>query len=324
MKNIQGRGWYPLRLTDSHETPGKNRHMRTNLHGLPVEKRPSLITFEVVLRMSLSLLLALLAPRRAQAATITYSDETFNPSDWELTIAWEFYPGTSVAGFQQYPGGGNPGEFGGVSLRSVAPNAVAVMRPETYDPTVQGEILSISSSADVRLLRNVGADGFLPYRPLISQNGQFFYGLWAMGVSSGNWVPFAFGSNVLTAARFIGVGDAAALHPDFSARGAPLQFGFMVDSGTLFSARDSELGVDNWCMTINTVPEPGLGAFTLLTFVTWALSRWSRPRCPAMTRMGFWQPGQHSGSTCQTRRIKSRRFLEGSLRGGTGSPTCQP
>lgn len=244
--------------------------MRTNLHGFRIKKGPSSIGSDLVLKMSIPLLLALLAPGRAQAATssITYSDGTFNPSDWTLTIAWESYPGTSSVGFEQYHAGGNPGEFGGVSLRSVGPNAVAVMRPETYEPAVQGEILSISSSADVRLLRNAAVDSFLPYRPLISQNGHFFYGLWAMAVSSGDWVPFAFGSNVLTAAQFIGVGDAAALHPDFSAQGAPLQFGFMVDSGTRISARDSELGVDNWCMTITTVPEPGLGAFSLLTLAT--------------------------------------------------------
>ena len=38
----------------------------------------------------------------------------------------------------------------------------------------------------------------------------------------------------------------------------------------------------------------------------------------AMTRIGFWQTGQRSGSTCQTRKMRSRHRLEGSLRGGCG------
>ena len=38
----------------------------------------------------------------------------------------------------------------------------------------------------------------------------------------------------------------------------------------------------------------------------------------AMTRMGFWQTGQRSGCTCQTRRIRSRHRLEGSFSGGEG------
>ena len=38
----------------------------------------------------------------------------------------------------------------------------------------------------------------------------------------------------------------------------------------------------------------------------------------AITRIGFWQTGQRKGSTCQTRKIRSRHRLEGSLRGGGG------
>ena len=38
----------------------------------------------------------------------------------------------------------------------------------------------------------------------------------------------------------------------------------------------------------------------------------------ARTRRGFWQTGQRSGSTCETRRITSRHFLDGSLWGGGG------
>jgi hypothetical protein len=38
----------------------------------------------------------------------------------------------------------------------------------------------------------------------------------------------------------------------------------------------------------------------------------------AMTRIGLWQTGQRSGSTCQTRRIRPRRFFDGSLRSGCG------
>lgn len=39
----------------------------------------------------------------------------------------------------------------------------------------------------------------------------------------------------------------------------------------------------------------------------------------AITRIGFWQTGQRSGSTCQTRRMRSRQPLEGSLSGGGGA-----
>ena len=255
--------------------------MKTNRDGFPTSTRGSRFSPAIRLTRSILILLTTLLPgwARAQETVLTIADGTFDPSNWAITIAWEFSGGTS-ASFQQYADGGNPGQYGGISLRSFAPNAVAVMwQGFTYNPAVQGEIVSITSSADVRLLRNSSGDAFLPYRPLISQNGNFFYGNSAMGVDSAAWTPFAFGSQVLTASRFIGVGNANSLRPDFSGSGAPIQFGFMVDHGTLFSGRDSELGVDNWQMNITSVPEPGVGALTLFTLALWTLNQcWSYRR----------------------------------------------
>jgi hypothetical protein len=199
-----------------------------------------------------------------------FSDNTFNPADWQLTIAWEFNPGTTTASFQQMASGGNAGSFGRVNMTSRAPNAVALMHQgSVYDPSVQGPIASIMAGADLR------TPGSTTYRPLIFQGGNYFYGIWAMGVSSSTWTPFAFGNNVLTEDRFIGVGAANSLSPDFSATGEPIQFGFMVDHGTTFSTRTTDLGVDNWQVTITTVPEPS--AWALLA-VAVAVFQMPKPR----------------------------------------------
>jgi len=225
--------------------------------------------------------LGMLQPGRAATAnsSLSLADDTFDPANWSITIAWELYPGTSSAAFRNYLGGGNPGAFAGVSLHSTAPNAVAVIRQGwIYDPATQGEILSISSSADLRLVRYSGLDGFVPYRPLILQNGNFFYSIWAMGVTSLSWTPYAFDNNLITSDRFIGVGNASSLRPDFSANGAPIQFGFMVDHGTRLAPVDFELGVDNWRMMITAVPEPQSATIALVTLAAFVLrDRFRRP-----------------------------------------------
>jgi hypothetical protein len=225
--------------------------------------------------------LGMLQPGRAATATSfpSLADDTFDPANWSITMAWEFYPGTSSAAFRNYLDGGNPGEFAGVSLHSTAPNAVAVIRQGwTYDPATQGEILSISSWADLRLVRYSGANGFAPYRALILQNGNFFYSNGAMGVTSLAWTPYASANNQITSDQFIGVGNAASFRPDFTANGAPIQFGFMVDHGTMFSPVDFELGVDNWRMTITTVPEPRSATIALVTLAAFVLrGRFRRP-----------------------------------------------
>ena len=203
----------------------------------------------------------------AQGST-TFSDESFDAANWQLNIAWEINPGTTTADFQQVATGGNLGPFGRVNMTSSSPNAVALLLLNAvYDPGNQGPIASIITSANLR------ATGNIPYRPLIFQGGNYFYGLWAMGVDSTTWTPFAFGTNVLTQARFIGVGAANSLRPDFSAAGQPIQFGFMVDHGTTFSPRNSDLGVDNWVVTITTVPEPTAYALIILTLAAFRMVR---------------------------------------------------
>jgi hypothetical protein len=48
------------------------------------------------------------------------------------------------------------------------------------------------------------------------------------------------------------------------------------------------------------------------------LSTTRRSSMRAMTRIGSWKTGQRRGSTCQTRKMRSRHFFEGRLRGGGG------
>jgi hypothetical protein len=136
-----------------------------------------------------------------------------------------------------------------------------------------GAIISLPYSED----RNTTGQEF---GPAIEQNGNLYYAYAGSGGTSGwqsttmTFTPAAATNNLLTA---FGTDMSSSVHPDFSANGAPMTFGFAAIDNSTASSFTAVSGYDNWSIgvtTNNSVPEPaGIGMLLLTGF---ALMR--RPR----------------------------------------------
>lgn len=164
------------------------------------------------------------------AAAQAISDSTFTDANWTLT---------------QFPGGGGgsvvagQASSGGNFYRTVADQVNAsglilsthIYNPFTYDPSVSGSIGAVSYSEDVFCVAGCFGQG-QSTGPALTQGGvtYVFNGFLITG-PSGTAHPIT--ANGLTAANFARVAVTATTffdnsqHPDFSAAGAPIQFGFL-------------------------------------------------------------------------------------------------
>jgi hypothetical protein len=239
----------------------------------------------------------------AAAADQTFSDGTFNDADWTHVKLFDSSPIPRVLTASQSISGGNPGTFqlltqdrGNLGL-----GYAHLMAGAIYSPTVSGAIDRLSFSYDVQSFITVpGGGGFASFSPLLLQNGTY-YTLSIDGsitledhAQIGSWVHWVHPRLLppdppgLFAADFIRSG-AGPFHPDFSASGAPIQFGYFTDN--LFIETGSgqfAAGIDNWSVIVTTqpVPEPSIltllfcGLVPCLIFgrQRWAASRLSRRR----------------------------------------------
>lgn len=146
----------------------------------------------------------------------------------------------------------------------------------TYDPGVLGPLGAFDLDLDLWQLppRPFFGAGSTLFQAAVQQGGQTFYatGNGHQQFSNQSWqhVPFA----GLTAADFdtnsLAVFDptqATGIHPDFSAAGAPLTFGYAMFNNAVGNPGQlalSEFGVDNWQVTAHRVaPSPGLAGWTV-------------------------------------------------------------
>ena len=197
-----------------------------------------------------------LAMNPVQAATFNYFDGTFNDADWTRRIHFNVGPvGSFSETATQSLREGNPEAFrrmtqswgNGTSALVYHFNNNAI-----YDPATQGEIEFIDYSADVRwIAANVGgvfANGFA-----IEQDGRLFASANKAVAEVFPWQTKSFPG--LTVADFVAVDRGPG--PDFSSTGTPIKFGY--DQGYrfdgLFTASLTS-GIDNWSVTVNTVPPP--------------------------------------------------------------------
>lgn len=116
----------------------------------------------------------------------------------------------------------------------------------TYDPGTQGALSSIRFDADIYEY----AGYHISYGPALSQNGKFYYFAFA---STNGWSHAHIESVV--AANFRTAVDPED-HPDFSATGSPIQFGFVSTmnadcSSTGYCCAGTDGGVDNWSVTVD-------------------------------------------------------------------------
>ncbi len=199
---------------------------------------------------------------------VRFFDGTFNNANWPFTV---FTNGGTASATQQLTGG-NPLAFFRIvnTTPNAAPNAFGQVFPvfrrlgATYNPQTQGAIASIDYAEDSILIDGSG-DG-LGAGPALVQNGKSYIGPEHV-TPSFLWTHFT--NTNLKASDFDRLlpvsqwsANAATItdptqHPDFSANGVPIQFGFWRGNTTgLGGSGGSQIGgIDNWTVTIHNTRE---------------------------------------------------------------------
>lgn len=204
-------------------------------------------------------------------ADIIYYDGTFNSGNWSIATL-VYGPGGIVSGTQQ-ANGGNPNQwlkvddtvYGNVGdIKAVFgffANSDAV-----YNPSTQGAIDHIYYSEEALFLSGLGGSGQRGFVAL-KQNGNIYHIFNTTGTPSA-WTKKEKDNVVGT--DFIQMNDPnnpgtfwmtpnTSLHPDFSANGSPITFGFYrgnSDGTGGLNGYNQSVGMDNWTVIIHTVPEP--------------------------------------------------------------------
>jgi hypothetical protein len=207
--------------------------------------RVGLTRFFVVLSVA-----ALGSAAISRAATITFSDDTFDDASWTAT---GIGPGLLSFTAGQVPTGGNPGSFrqNTLTFNFGFVYVVNLGSAFDYDPSLQGAIFSVSASYDVILIGPYAVG----YGLALLQNGSYYisHGSSALGP---NWAP---GEDL--ASSFTQISGSGPLIPDFSATGAPIEFGYVsMNYDTLpGTTLTSQSGIDNLSIVLNA-PPPATGA----------------------------------------------------------------
>lgn len=187
----------------------------------------------------------------SQAAT--FADGSF-ADNWTSTVVGD---GTSAA--TRVTSGGNPNSY--FSITNVTDPGefvygVYLKTTAVYNPSLEGAIASIDYDEDAKFF--VGGGNHQAGGMALRQNGVVYITNTAAYTNSADWGPLM--SSMLTpppvALTFAGLSAEdfstiadASLHPDFSASGAAITFGFFRANG---SSNTRVSGIDNWSVTVNT------------------------------------------------------------------------
>ena len=204
------------------------------------------------------------APRQ-QSSTII-SDGDFNPTDWTVTVTKIGSPTTLT---QQQTTGGNPGNYrtttdtfpamGPFDLYTVT--TFHLFQGAAYDPSTQGAIDHLDYQEDNLLASFSPAHNSPQVRGyfVIEQNGTIFAPFAFSTINTTTWQTYS--STGLQANQFYMFDNPIeGVHPDFSAQGAPITFGYAryrdrnannppdvpVSQELIY-----EHGIDNWQVTIH-------------------------------------------------------------------------
>ena len=174
--------------------------------------------------------------------------------------------GGSALGLQSDTGG-NPQEYreAVVTLEPGSKNLIAGVLgfhrhlEAVHDPSVSGEIQSISFSLDSKLIAPLGLVGHT-VGPALRQNG-LIYAFVVGQISEENWTARA--ASELQARDFGrvlggngGQWTDGRFNPDFTASGSPIEFGFFTSRASQGVDDPKTFGFDNWVLTISPVPAP--------------------------------------------------------------------
>jgi len=217
-----------------------------------------------------------------QAGTVAVSDNTFG-SGWTTQVVYTTVPENSASG-NQTASGGNPGEFYTVEHSYNGEMVVGNLSSLVLDPSLYGGFSSLSYAYDYIKISSTWAPGAIATSFVIYQNSAWYYAaVTDFAYTNLTWQSKSMSG--LTASQFSrtyltllpGPVDAPA-NPDFSAAGAPMQFGFFTANSSGFPISSSH-GYDNFSVTATypsgDTPEPGTAA--LLAAAGVALL-WLRPK----------------------------------------------
>lgn len=235
----------------------------------------------LALSLKLAILMALVSfPLGTQASplirqfkrpqSILYiTDDEFNPADWSITA--ETTTGASYLVAQHLTGGNNTPAFRFMS-HSLPPVETGLAEVHithiylgyTYHPQVEGAIEYLNYQESGIILSFPWPEAFSTTQPVVYQDGRVFASPRFLRViadnSTSNWETGYL--LALQADDFFPPGGAENDHPDFSAQGSPIQFGFMrtnTRSATLPPVPATQnliidQGVDDWQVTIYRDP----------------------------------------------------------------------
>lgn len=213
----------------------------------------------------------------AQASTVTFIDNTVNPANYATSI-FSTDPTVNIA--VSATAAGNPGAALQIRFTNSG-GAVNLLSTEgfinnafTYNPMSQGAIQTIDFSndrfVDFGPVLNPLLTAFS--RPLLLQNGKYYFATFldpqVRGAFYTSTSPGSLNSGDFSLFNFVTGAADALQHPDFSAAGAAIGFGFAsrfnLGTGGAPFALDGLFKFDNISIRVNGVPEPSEIALVFL------------------------------------------------------------
>ena len=208
-----------------------------------------------------------LAWARPASAAIVFFDDTFTDANWDLTPLAHNTGSTSAV---QQASGGNLGAFRKVTTNvgpAPAGEAAQILGFNrnllaTFDPGLLGAIASLDYSEDAILLNGFG-DGQAS-GPALRQNGQVYI-RYAVFAKDADWTPKGFSGLTQNSFSLVNLTDTTIVdgtqHPDFSAAGPPIDFGFFRFNSTCLGCGSYSIiaGIDNWRVSIEQDNQGGGG-----------------------------------------------------------------
>ena len=199
---------------------------------------------------------------------VHFSDQTFENRNWQSLKVLDTTSGQSAtftAG--QVTSGGNPGSYRNVTHNySQGSIWIAHLRDAAiYDPAREGPVTGLNFSLDVIHFHPPPGQA-ISFGPLLVQNGSTYVDSTGNTIFEEVWTHLTLTN--LTATNFTLLVGAGPEHPDFSAVGAPMQFGYYSANSSIGPALTREGGVDNWSISIFPPGEIPSGAIPVTVRVS--------------------------------------------------------
>jgi hypothetical protein len=198
----------------------------------------------------------------------TFSDITFADADWDTVAIQTGLGGTAVG--QQVSSGGDLGPYRSVTINVNAATQTgdsqvtvfngkksAIWDPSgtpTSDNPNQGAITSVDYSEFAKII-NGGGEGQFTGCALMQDGIVYLVVAKGLFTPETTWTPKT--QTGLVASDFVSIvnGNLTTQHPDFSATGDPIEFGFIRANSSpkgTGSAYTETVGIDNWAVTVHT------------------------------------------------------------------------